>query len=140
MTINTSVNKYLELPQNTIMLFGQPSAPVGWTKLTSWQDTSLITINSDADGTSLASGGTYSPELSHDHSLSGGGSTGSAGGHSHGVSSGTVHSYTGGTSYSVKSFVSGVGGVGDHTHSTSSGSISDGPIPWYQEVIAASRD
>lgn len=141
MTINTTVNEYLEIPKNSIMLFGQASAPVGWTKLTTWRDTSLITINSDADGTTLVSGGTYSPELSHNHSISGGGSnTGSAGAHSHGVSSGTVHSYTGGSSYSIKSFVTGESGVGDHTHSISSGSVTSGPIPWYQEVIAASRD
>ena len=141
MTLTTTVNPYLEIPQSTIMVFGQATSPVGWTKITTWQDTAMLTVNMDADGTSLASGGTYSPELSHDHSITGGGgSTGSAGDHSHGASTGTVHSYTGGTSYSVKSFVTGVSGIGGHTHSTSSGGVSDGPIPWYNEIIVASRD
>lgn len=141
-TINTTVNKYLEIEQNTIMLFGQQSAPTGWTKLTNWMDTAMICINSDADGTSLASGGTYSPQTPHNHGISGSsGYTGSAGAHTPGVSTGTVHSYTGSGSYIFKDFVVSVSGVGDHKHSvSSSGSTSDGPIPWYQEVIAAQRD
>ncbi len=140
-TINTTVNKYLEIPQNTIMLFGQPSAPTGWTKITTWQDTAMLCINSDIDGTSLASGGTYSPQTPHDHSISGGSSTGSAGAHSHGLSTGTVHSYTGGSSYTIKSFVTGLASVGDHTHSISiGGDTSDGPVPFYHEVIVAQRD
>jgi hypothetical protein len=142
MTINTTVNKYLEIPAGTIMLFGQASSPTGWTKITTWQDTAMICINSDANGTTLASGGIYSPQTPHDHTTSGSSNTGSGGAHTHGTSDGTVHSYTGSSGdYTIKSFVVSVASVGGHTHSVSvGGDTSDGPIPFYHEVIVAQRD
>lgn len=142
MTINTTVNKYLEIEKGAIMVFGQPSAPTGWTKVTTWQDTTMMCINSDADGTSLASGGTYSPETPHNHSTSGSSTTGNAGAHNHSTSDGTVHSYTGSSGdYTIKSFVTSLASIGDHNHSVSvGGSTSDGPIPFYHEVIIAQRD
>lgn len=51
----------------TNMLFGQATSPTGWTKKTNWQDGAMIVINSDADGTALASGGSVKPQDTHTH-------------------------------------------------------------------------
>lgn len=61
------------LPSGTIQLFGQASAPVGWTKLLvadGWADNAMLNINTQADGTALASGGTANPQAGHVHDMS----------------------------------------------------------------------
>ena len=137
--INTSVSptvgKYGTIPQGTIMLFGQASAPTGWTKLTSWQDTAQIIVNSDADGTSLATGGTVAPTITHTHSVSVGATTGYAGAHNHSMHFRTVS--VGSGTHSI-SYGTGLSSAPNHYHGLVVDQASgNSPIPYYQEVIAA---
>lgn len=63
----------------TIMLFGQNSAPTGWSKLTSWQNNSMIVFTTgnpasggsqDATNPTMAGAGSHSHTVnSHNHSL-----------------------------------------------------------------------
>uniref|UniRef100_A0A6H1ZNB1 Uncharacterized protein n=1 Tax=viral metagenome TaxID=1070528 RepID=A0A6H1ZNB1_9ZZZZ len=55
------------IPSGTIMLFGQASAPTGWTKKTNWQDKAMFTYNGDANGTALDSGGSVAAQTAHTH-------------------------------------------------------------------------
>jgi hypothetical protein len=48
-------------------VFGNTSAPTGWTKKTDWEDKAALTINSDADGTALDSGGDMPLQNGHAH-------------------------------------------------------------------------
>lgn len=54
-------------PSGTVMLFGQASAPTGWTKKTNWQDKAMFTYNGDANGTALDSGGSAAAQTAHTH-------------------------------------------------------------------------
>jgi hypothetical protein len=54
-------------PSGTICVFGNTSAPTGWTKKTDWEDKAALTINSDADGTALDSGGDMPLQNGHAH-------------------------------------------------------------------------
>jgi len=51
----------------TVMVFGQASAPTGWTKKTDWQDKAMFTYSGDADGTALDSGGSAAAQTVHTH-------------------------------------------------------------------------
>ena len=55
------------IPSGTIMLFGQASAPTGWTKKTNWQDKAMFTYNGDVNGTALDSGGSVAAQTAHTH-------------------------------------------------------------------------
>ena len=55
------------IPSGTIMLFGQASAPTGWTKKINWQDKAMFTYNGDANGTALDSGGSVAAQTAHTH-------------------------------------------------------------------------
>ena len=57
----------LNAPTGTIMLFGQASAPTGWTKKINWQDKAMFTYNGDANGTVLDSGGSAAAQTAHTH-------------------------------------------------------------------------
>jgi len=108
------------LPTGTVCLFGQATSPTGWTKKTDWQDGAAITINSDADGTALGSGGagkleeasgtqdhalTVAEMPTHNHSYS----TPSCSGGSTAMQCAAANSYTTGTT--------GNAGSGDaHSH------------------------
>lgn len=66
---NAANNQWLTVDfiPGTIMLFGQASAPLGWTKLVSWSDNSMLCINTQADGTTLGYGGSANPQSGHTH-------------------------------------------------------------------------
>lgn len=64
--------KTLDIPTGTVMVFGQSSAPAGWTKKTDWQDNSMMVITNGA----ISGGGTHDStnivsdtESSHTHTL-----------------------------------------------------------------------
>ena len=142
------------LPQNTVVLFGNKDAPTGWTKVTTWEDGAMIVVSSDADGTSLGSGGAAKAQSAHTHA---------AGSyvipnHVHNLAKGsasTIHNPTGSVSvtasggrmytdagegsttiYSLDSGTDTDGGSGSVTGT--SGDTSD--LPYYQEVIACTKD
>lgn len=59
-----------DYPTGTIVLFGQATSPVGWTKILAWTDNAMLTINTEVDGTILASGGSVNPQSAHTHTYS----------------------------------------------------------------------
>lgn len=68
--------KTLDIPTGTIMLFGQSSAPAGWTKKTDWQNNSMLVFtnedNLSSGGDSDATAGTQIQILSsgsHSHTV-----------------------------------------------------------------------
>lgn len=75
--------KSLDIPVGTIMMFGQPNAPAGWTKKTDWQNNSMLVFTNedfihsggDTDATAsliIASDGTHTHTIdSHTHSITG---------------------------------------------------------------------
>src|SRR4030042_5136418 len=60
---NKDNNQWLsnDFVPGTIIIFGQASSPIGWTKVTSWSDNSMLCINSQANGTALAAAGSDNP-------------------------------------------------------------------------------
>ncbi len=64
---NITVGPGLPLESGTVALFGQATSPTGWTKLLAWADDSMLTINTQTDGTALGSGGVGNPQNGHIH-------------------------------------------------------------------------
>lgn len=54
------------LPSGTVMLFGQNSAPTGWTRLTTWANNAMLVYRATGN---VATGGTVDPRLTHSHSM-----------------------------------------------------------------------
>jgi len=131
----------LDFIPGTIILFGQASAPLGWTKVTSWTDNSMLCINSQANGTALGAGGSANPQSTHTH-------TGPA--HTHtGPAHAHIISYTANTgvgasegAFTRVNFItsstssSGTGATG----SSGTGATGGNTVPLYHEVIACSKD
>ena len=113
------------IPAATKMLFGQSSAPTGWTKDTAtWTDDSMIVFTTG----SISSGGSGSPSAAHSHALQNSvtaisGGTGLASSEGPTVDSGLVKhaGLDGGTYYFMSATTT------SHT-------------PKYQKVIAATKD
>jgi len=131
----------LDFIPGTIMLFGQASAPLGWTKLTSWADNSMLCINTQANGTALGSGGTANPQSQHTHTGPSHTHTGPS--HTHAMSYGThsIDESGGGNSYtaiinSVSTSASGTGNTG----ASGTGPTGNNTAPLYQEIIACTKD
>lgn len=160
----------LDIPSGTVMLFGQSSAPAGWTKKTDWQNNSMLVFTTgDIGAGGSADAKAYDPTV------------GNAGAHTHNVASHT-HT-TGDLALSIAqmpshlhglgfgyNFISGddegttgklhvgssntnsTGGGSAHNHGATGGSVSttDDPgdhthtynnyAPYYQTIIAAIKD
>lgn len=113
-------------PSGTIMLFGQASAPTGWTKKTDWQDNAMFCYASGTPG----SGGAVNPQSTHTH-------TGPS--HTHNTPI-LAHTRPAGTHLGGASFAE----TNDHpataTSADGTGATGANTAPHYQEVIAATKD
>ena len=54
----------LNAPAGTVMLFGQNSAPTGWTRKADWQDNAMFCYAASGD---ISSGGSVNPQSTHTH-------------------------------------------------------------------------
>jgi len=141
------------IPNGTVMVFFQASAPTGWTKLTSQNDKTLRVVSGSGGGTggdwAMSSGETTSSDGAHTHTSAahthGAGSyaagshtlsTGEMPSHNHGgvitgTSSGQIATYGNWVGTGVLSSSSGstgsTGGGGGHSHSLSGTSASTTP-------------
>lgn len=128
----------------TVILFGQASAPTGWTKKVDWADNSMLCINSEANGTALGAGGSVNPQSAHAHTIS----------HTHSLS---AHTHSGTTDNNTGAVTRSSGAVNtaafQHSHtfetdvpsSDITGAVStansgNNSLPLYQEIIAATKD
>jgi hypothetical protein len=168
--LTTHLASDYHFPAATIMIFGQSSAPTGWTRKADWTNNAMLCY---AASGSIASGGSANPQSSHSHtSLS---HTHSVSAHTHTVASQTLstsqipsHSHTvnagigygSGSGYAafsptysgtVTTSTTGGGTGHDHggatgtsgtltTESGGTGATGENTAPYYQEVIAASKD
>ena len=129
----------------TIYFFGQTAAPTGWTKKVDWQDNAMLCYATGAIG----SGGAVNPQDAHSH-----GDTFSIDNHtllttelpshyhSQSVCKGGGGNRDGvsGPHINCQSFNTDPrGGGGSHPHGLS-GAISNNTAPYYQTVIAATKD
>jgi hypothetical protein len=148
------------IPSGTIMLFGQNSAPTGWTKKTDWQDNAMLCY---ATG-NIGNGGSVNPQSAHthtgpSHTHTGPSHTHTGPSHTHAVAlpkqgwageyGETSRIYAGVNSNSVKertltSGASGTGATGASgtgvTGAGGTGATGANTAPHYQEVIAATKD
>ncbi len=126
------------IPPGTVELFGQSSAPTGWTKKTDWTDGSMLVYTTG----SIGSGGSDNPtvEWTTDISLN------SESAHVHSMQNHT-HSLVVGAQliYPILSpfdretgqpSVANTGGGSAHTHTVNQDTF----IPKYQKIIAATKD
>jgi len=122
----------------TVMLFGQNSAPLGWTRKANWQDNAMLCYAASGN---IGSGGSYNPQSeqhthttgdhaltinempAHTHTIVGQGDTGNGG--------------TGGADATGSTATSSTGGGAAHNHGSTGTSTAQ---PYYQEVIAATKD
>lgn len=81
---DTEWKEIISFPSSTIMLFGNPSSPTGWSLVAGWNDNRILL----GGPTSGLSNGTYDPTYSWSPSIN-------ASSHSH--NSGTLSFYVGGT-------------------------------------------
>jgi len=130
----------LSFPSGTIMLFGQNSAPIGWTRKADWQDNAMLCY---AASENIGSGGSVNPQSAHTH---GAGSykgpshthpvTVPADGWSSSGGSGNGHKYdVGEIVIALRVLTSDAAGTGAVT-----GTSAENTAPHYQEVIAATKD
>jgi hypothetical protein len=125
-----------------IALFGNATAPTGWTKKTDWQDSAMLCYTTGTP----ASGGSANPQSPHDHVIPphdhaiplGIGSVGDAylfidsTGYS-GTSGFDIRmAYTETGTYSSKNLMT--------TSEVAEESVDPNTAPYYQEVIAATKD
>lgn len=132
----------------TVMLFGQNSAPTGWTRKADWQDNSMLCYAATGD---IGSGGEVNPQTAHTHDA--------------GTIKVRVARMDGGN-FKVYNSTGGEVTLGYHTAideaiasglgilrwqyntntpfysdpSVKVGTSGDNPTPYYQEVIAATKD
>lgn len=124
----------------TIMLFGQTAAPTGWTKKTNWQDNAMLCYATGTPG----SGGSVNPQSTHLHSTSAHTlTTTEMPAHTHGITgyNGTLDlgAYVARACYENSGATQGTasaGSGGAHNHGNTGASTA----PYYQEVIAATKD
>jgi len=134
-------------PSGTIMLFGQNSAPTGWTRKTDWQDNAMLCYAASGD---IGSGGSVNPQSTHTH---GPGSLKFKTGEQAGSHPRTLKMYdTDGTARDVVGNQYAAGSAGEYearclpsdsyTYYTKDGSGVTGAnsAPYFQEVIAAQKD
>lgn len=114
------------LPSGTVAFFGQATSPTGWTKKIDWQDGAMLVLNSDADGTTLDSGGAVKPQTAHTHIASA---------HTHTVTPTTAgDQMTGGGGWTVA--------TPNPVTSSSSGDVATASNTafYYQEIICCIKD
>ena len=132
------------IPSGTIMLFGQNSAPTGWTRKADWQDNAMLCY---ASAGAIGSGGTVNPQSVHTH-----GNTFSVDNYTLLIADMPAHTHpetilhgneaADGAAEMANSdtgTTGSTGGSGGHAHGLS-GSVSNNTAPHYQEVIAATKD
>jgi len=116
-------------PAATVMLFGQNAAPTGWTRKTDWQDTAMICYAASGD---CGAGGAVNPQSTHTHTYG-------TIAHVH-----TVARASGGSGAHVGVSWVDNGDSSDTFNTGSTGSAtsptSASTAPYYQEVIAATKD
>jgi hypothetical protein len=137
--------KSLDIPTGSVMLFGQSSAPAGWTKKTDWQNNSMLILTNDdisaggdMDATSsmIISSGSHSHTVNaHTHTVTAETlSTSQIPSHTH-TERGALFSYGSGgaIAYAVNNTGFGIvtglstasaGGGGSHSHGGVTGSTS----------------
>ena len=113
----------LTAPATTVMLFGQNSPPAGWTRKGDWQDNAMLCY---ASAGNIGSGGGVNPQSTHSHSL---------------VTSGTE------TSSDLTKYIGVSGNFLVYLDTAPGASIpratddtNSNTAPYYQEVIAATKD
>jgi len=134
----------------TVMVFGQTSAPTGWTKKTDWSDISMLVYTTGTIG----SGGSADPKETHTHTGPSHIHTGPS--HTHGVTvpvagwgtgaggsvPGSLPDCTLGTNHLIggdRVLTSAAGGTGA-TGAGGTGATGANTAPKYQSVIAATKD
>ena len=133
-------------PAATVMLFGQNAAPTGWTRKTDWTDTSMLCYAASGD---CAAGGAVSPYAAHTHI--GPSHNHQWYQHNSGTndesynSSGTEITLTSGDTTDMKIYaahtVTAKGlNVDCYTSNAGTGATGANTAPYYQEVIAATKD
>jgi hypothetical protein len=122
----------------TIMLFGQASAPLGWTKLTSWTDNSMICINTQANGTALGSGGTANPQSQHTHTGPSHTHTGPS--HTHSLTFTPQNFLVGGGTYGLRYDIATVASGTGNTGASGTDPTGNNTAPLYQEIMACTKD
>lgn len=128
----TISDPYSLIPQGTVMLFVQASAPTGWTKITTYHDKLLRVVNSSGAGT----GGTWniSGFTIDNHTLT----VDEIPAHTHGGAPGEAQGAGGGSAYYNRNGVTeSTGGGQGHSHGfTATGTWR----PEYVNCIFASKD
>ena len=137
-----------QIPSGTIMLFGNASAPTGWTKKTDWQDNAMLCYASGAP----SSGGAVDPQATHTH-------TGPSHNHKfYDNHENNQHDESYNTGGDAQTVPAGDQKVGAYAHIVRSVDTTDYPLndcftnlagtgatgansaPLFQEVIAATKD
>ena len=144
----------------TIMLFGQNSAPTGWTRKTDWQDNAMLCYAASGN---INGGGSVNPQSTHTHT--GPSHTHTTGNHTLSIAEipSHTHIFTGSfdgtaedactsgdfctpwaSSQGNSVTVPASGGGGAHNHGATgaggTGATGANTAPHYQEVIAATKD
>lgn len=150
------------IPAGTIMLFGQNSAPTGWTRKANWQDNAMLCYAASGN---IGNGGSANPQSTHTHSGPSHTHTGPS--HQHSIPSvdldhtGELASRSGGNhiaTASVGGVLQEIGGASGYeinaktetgttgaegtgnTGAGGTGATGANTAPHYQEVIAATKD
>jgi len=130
----------------TVMLFGQSSAPTGWTRKADWQDNAMLCYASSGN---IGSGGAVNPQSTHTHTGPSHTHTGPS--HTHDVTipqAGWVDGYghpglyignANNMATRVLAGAAGAAGTGA-TGAEGTGATGANSAPHYQEVIAATKD
>jgi len=159
---------FAPIPSGTIMLFGQTTPPVGWTRKGDWQDNAMLCY---AAAGAIGSGGGVDPQATHthtgpSHTHTGPSHTHTTGDHTLIVAEMPAHvhgildevgqrSYASGADiayYDDGATSASAGGGGAHNHGATgadgtgatgadgTGATGANGVPHYQEVIAAQKD
>ncbi len=133
------------IPSGTIMLFGQNSAPTGWTRKTNWQNNAMLCYAASGN---IASGGAVNPQSVHAHGV------GTYQFQTMKKNASILYGFSSGGGDVIMDNASGVGSADDGVNSlywpptgattcytkSGTGSSANNSVPYYQEVIAATKD
>lgn len=131
---------FAPIASGTIMLFGQNSAPTGWTRKADWQDNAMLCYAASGN---IGNGGGVNPQATHTHTGPEHGHTldkvNSTANHTAIVSTDRVASNSG-LLYTVTAGGTIVSLTKDTTTLNGTGATGANTAPYYQEVIAATKD
>jgi hypothetical protein len=167
----THLSSSLHIPAGTIMLFGQNTAPTGWTRKTNWQDNAMLCYAATGN---IGSGGAINPQGAHSHTIANHTHTGpnhlhTTAAHKLSTAEMPIHDHVVSTHYglaaaslsggtNVWQYTTGTlttapaGGDGYHEHgntgyagtgttsSSGPGATAGNSTPFYQEVIACTKN